>query len=183
MGGAGMSGGSWQCKYMDICCGARASITSLFFNQTCVCIPASKLLPPRTICEPICVSLAVSVHNVVFHSILHQKRQGGQLFVDTTLLKIASISDFFNRACFIGHLPEKATSVSQLHWKPFKLVDSSGVWNYSELLEPRDHVSARPKLVATPFLWLWTVSDGALRAVENNHQVSTKIQLKNHPNK
>ena len=47
-----------------------------------------------------CVSLAVSVHSVVFHSILHQKRQGGLPFVDTSQPKIARISDLFNRACF-----------------------------------------------------------------------------------
>ena len=46
------------------------------------------------------VSLAVSVHSVVFHSILHQKRQGGLPFVDTTQPKIARMSDVFKRACF-----------------------------------------------------------------------------------
>ena len=45
------------------------------------------------------VLLAVSVHSVVFHSILQQKRQGGLTFVDTSQPKRARMSDFFNRAC------------------------------------------------------------------------------------
>ena len=45
------------------------------------------------------------VNNFVFHSILLQKRQGGLLFVYKGLLKIASISDFSRRACYIRHMP------------------------------------------------------------------------------
>ena len=94
---------SWSDYFCDMCKTGNLSETAYPLHCFDVVTVASVRLG----------SLTGSVHNVVFHSILHYKRQGGLPFVDTSLLKIASISDFFNRACFIRHLPEKVTSVSQ----------------------------------------------------------------------